>query len=444
MKQTNINVSQGLLFIVALTLFVHQNSQASAVSVTQSNAVLPRHTATITNVPLRTVLVATANDFRKSLTNAQAGDNIVLAEGSTIVGVFTTGQVNGTVENPITIQSANPSNPSTIMSTGGGNVLAVTGNYWLVQNVKLTGGQKGFVFDHAHNSEIIDCEISNTAMEGLHFRNGSQNCTADGCYIHDTGKQSPGYGEGIYVGSDVSSWSQYSPAVFNSTIINCTVGPNISAECVDIKEGTTGTVIDSCTFYGVGMGDFSTMPPRIANSADSFIDIKCPDITGNRKGIDGNSGVSNDVQITRCTFNRFYNPITGQEGNSNSTCCAEGVQLHYKALTDAQRAMLNSANYNNAVAEITDNIFDMSNISAAQQIKDYIVDASSSSGYHTLASAYNNTRIPQGSMYYGSVGEEMLIGHYIRKLFFRHHASHKNKTKVPVKPLHQVAVVLVR
>ena len=68
------------------------------------------------------------------------------------------------------------------------------------------------------------------------------------------------------MGTDRGSWGRYDPYVWNTTIRNCTLGPYVSAEAFDIKEGTQDTLIEFNTVDATGISD--------ANYADSFVDIK--------------------------------------------------------------------------------------------------------------------------------------------------------------------------
>jgi hypothetical protein len=93
--------------------------------------------------------------------------------------------------------------------------------------------------------------------------------------------QTPDYGEGIYIGSAKSNWPTYTngnPDLCDSNkVINNKIGPYVTAECIDIKEGTTGGLIKGNYFDATGITG--------ANSADSWIDVK-----GNYYLLEGNNG----------------------------------------------------------------------------------------------------------------------------------------------------------
>lgn len=234
------------------------------------------------------VYVSTTEELKSALADAKAGDEIILAEGeyiysgSTPKGCMFTGEADGTKENPIVIRSENPDNPSVIsgIATDKSYALTITGDWWEVRDIKITNASKGIILDNSNYTKLIGCEVYNIGSEGIHFRDDSSYCLADSCYIHDTGVVSAGYGEGIYVGS-AHSTTGYGYNCNYNTIRNCHFGANITAEHIDVKEYTTGTVIENCTFDGTGISG--------ENYAKSFVNIKGNDCiirncTGYRNG----------------------------------------------------------------------------------------------------------------------------------------------------------------
>jgi hypothetical protein len=84
--------------------------------------------------------------------------------------------------------------------------------------------------------------------------------------VHHTGLVMPGYGEAIYWNTDKGSWSTYDPDVSHTTVRNCTLGPYVAAEAVDIKEGASEMIIEYNTFDATGISG--------SHYADSFVDLK--------------------------------------------------------------------------------------------------------------------------------------------------------------------------
>lgn len=217
--------------------------------------------------------VTNSAELQNALANAKAGDEIVLASNTYIydgvVNQWRTfiGQADGTEKNPIILRSEDPENPAIIDGTTTSSYygLTITGDWWIVKDITVTNASKGIIIDNSNHTQLINCEVFNTGTEGIHIRDGSSYCTIDSCKIHDTGVVSAGYGEGIYIGS-AKSTSEYDHICDYNTIKNCEIGSNVSAECIDIKEYTTGTVVENCIFDGKGCTG--------ENYSKAFVNIK--------------------------------------------------------------------------------------------------------------------------------------------------------------------------
>jgi parallel beta-helix repeat protein len=240
--------------------------------------------------PSNAIYVTNTEELKAALAAAKPGDEIVLAEGeyvysgSTPKGRMFTGEADGTEESPITLRSENPDNPSVIsgVTTASNYGLTITGDWWIVKDIIVTNASKGIIVDNSNYTKLIGCEVYNIGSEGIHLRDNSSYCLVEECYVHDTGIVSPSYGEAVYVGSSKST-TGYGYSCDYNTIRNCRLGPNVAAEHVDVKEYTTGTIIEYCTFDGTGMSG--------ENYADSFVNIKGNDCilrysTGYRNGCD--------------------------------------------------------------------------------------------------------------------------------------------------------------
>ena len=240
------------------------------------------------------VYVSNVQELKDALKVASAGDEIILKEGKyqddTGWTPFSSGG-EGSKDNPIIVRSENPESMSEIMGTDTANNIAlhITGDYWIIKDLKISTAQKGIVLDNSNNSVISNCEVYNIGSEGVHFRDNSSYCTIKDSYIHDTGMVSKGYGEGVYIGSYYEE-IKYNHSCDYNTVQRCTF-KNISAEHVDVKEQTTGTLIEDCIMYGDGMSG--------ENYADSFVDISgngCI-VRNNTCYQDGNSIIVDAFQV---------------------------------------------------------------------------------------------------------------------------------------------------
>lgn len=260
--------------------------------------------------PEQTVGVSDIEGLFTAMRNAKPGDVIRVAPGTYDYTVYQGAQkidtkAAGTEAAPIRLTAADPENPPVLTGTNPGNgyVLHIQGDYWIIENLRLTNAQKGIVFDHSCHSVLRNCEIGTTGAEAVALRDGSSDCTVDACNIHDTGLVSPGYGEGVYVGS-AKSTTGFDYKCDNNKILRCTF-KNVAAEDIDVKEYTTGTEIAFCTFYGDGMTG--------ENYAGSFVDI-----AGNGCFVHDNTGYRNKNPKIVAAF-EIHEQIEGW-GHQNRFC----------------------------------------------------------------------------------------------------------------------------
>lgn len=244
----------------------------------------------------RQVLVTNTEELIAALTDAQAGDDIILREGvyqnDTSIGVWAAfySQSEGTAENPITIRSEDAENPATICGVTQENKMAlyITGDYWIIRDLKISTASKGIMLDNSNYSIISNCEVFDIGTEAIHLRDNSSYCLVEECYVHDAGTVTPAYGEGVYIGSAYST-TGYGYECHYNTVRNCRFGPNVAAEHVDIKEYTIGNVVEGCTFDGTGITG--------ENYANSFVAIK-----GNNSIIRNNTGYRNECENVLYAF----------------------------------------------------------------------------------------------------------------------------------------------
>jgi hypothetical protein len=237
--------------------------------------------------------VNTATQLHEALANAQPGQTIMLADG-VYTGEFTA-TIDGTALAAITLQGS----AAAILqgpAQAGGYVFHLDGtDYWVLTGFTLRNAGKGIMLDNADNNVLAHLVIEQTGQEAVHFRRCSSGNLLQYSTIRDTGRDIAGFGEGVYVGSDADNWANYScdPDLRDKShynqILNNHFGPNISAEAIDVKEGTVGGVILGNTFDATGL--------QGANYADSWIDVK-----GNRYKIGHNRGVQGGNTVLQHGF----------------------------------------------------------------------------------------------------------------------------------------------
>lgn len=229
---------------------------------------------------LRTVHVSTASELKAALLDAKPGDDIVMADGLYAGRFVIEAAANGTAAKPITLRGSR----AAVLDAGSvqtGYVLYLQGSYWNLRGFTLTNGLKGLMIDGSHNSTVDGLKIFSVGEEALHLRKFSGNNTVQNCEISQTGLKTADYGEGIYIGSAKNNWGTYTNGqpdrCDSNKILFNTIGPNVAAECIDVKEGTTAGLISGNNFDATGITG--------ANSADSWMDVK-----GNGYLIENNTG----------------------------------------------------------------------------------------------------------------------------------------------------------
>jgi hypothetical protein len=217
--------------------------------------------------PTSPVVVQTAQELADALAQSAPGTVIRLAPG-TYGGKFVI-TASGTAILPITLcgpWDAILEGPSL---TSGYTLHLDRASWWVLTGFTVKGGQKGIMLDGAHHNRLVNLAVHDVGMEAIHFRSHSSYNRLERSVVFATGLQTPGYGEGVYLGSAKSNWDTYTNgepdrADFNEIVDN-RIGPT-SAESIDIKEGTTGGLVLANHFDGAGMSG--------ANYADSWLDIK--------------------------------------------------------------------------------------------------------------------------------------------------------------------------
>jgi hypothetical protein len=224
--------------------------------------------------------VSTEMQLQAAINNAKPGDIIQIKKGVYKGNFIVPPTVNGTKENPISLIGL-----SNVILDGGtiktGYVLHLQANYWIIKNMTIQNGLKGIMTDNANHNVLDGLIVHDIGEEGIHLRRFSCNNLIKGCTIYNLGLKTPDYGEGVYIGTAVSNWHKYTNGLEDkcdsNIVINNTIGPNITAECIDVKEGTTSGIIRGNKFNSTGITG--------ANSGDSWMDVK-----GNSYLIESNTG----------------------------------------------------------------------------------------------------------------------------------------------------------
>ncbi|MFM7201884.1 MAG: coagulation factor 5/8 type domain-containing protein [Myxococcota bacterium] len=237
-----------------------------------------------------TIQVASTSQLQNALSSVKAGDTIQLAAG-TYTGPFSITR-SGTSDALINLQGPTSGSPAilTCGSTSSGYGLHVDGaDYWRIKYLTVKNCKKGIVLDESNYVLLHKLVVEKIGQEAIHLRTFSSYNRVQYSTIRDIGVTDPGIGEGVYVGSSVDNWADYTDGTPDRSDYNLiqynTFGPNVRAEAIDIKEGTTGGQVLFNTIDATGLSG--------ENGADCFIAVK-----GNQYTISDNVATNTTSRLT--------------------------------------------------------------------------------------------------------------------------------------------------
>lgn len=273
------------------------------------------------------IIVKNASELKRALSTAKPGDSIILEDGI-YEGKFVIEQAaSGTKKAPIVLIGSRKA----ILDAGTtetGYVLSLKANYWKLKGFTLQNGLKALVADGANYNLIDGLLATQLGEEGIHLRTFSKHNIIKNCEVSHTGKKRPGFGEGIYIGTAYSNWPKYTDGkpdqCDSNQVLNNTLGPYITAECIDIKEGTTGGIVRGNAFEAQGITG--------ENSADSWIDVK-----GNHYLIEANIGHNTQPSVlldgyqVNCAYDGWgsYNVFRANISHVNAE--GYGINVRFKS-----------------------------------------------------------------------------------------------------------------
>jgi hypothetical protein len=221
------------------------------------------------------IVVDDADTLRAALASATPGTVIRLADGEYQFKPRLVASASGTAEAPITLRGSRAAVLRT-KNASGDYGLHVTGDHWRIEGITVAHATKGIVLDGSVGTVIDGVEVYDIGDEAVHFRTCSSDGVLRSSHIHDTGRNSAQYGEGVYVGSANSNWDKYQCT--DSTegvdegdntervLVEDNLFEDITAEGADLKEGTDSGIVRRNVFRRTGLSG--------QNSADSAIDAK--------------------------------------------------------------------------------------------------------------------------------------------------------------------------
>ncbi|MEO3860874.1 right-handed parallel beta-helix repeat-containing protein [Acrocarpospora sp. B8E8] len=227
--------------------------------------------------PEATVTVDTPAELGAALAVAVPGDVIHVADG--IYANGWTASTPGTEAEPIWLCGG----PGAVLAddgiTSGYGLHLVGADWWHLYGFTVTNAQKGVIVDGSAHVTVEGLAVHGVGDEGIHLRTFTTDSLVTGNVVFDTGNRREKFGEGVYIGSSDANWGVLTGGQPDASDRNTVTGNTIydvTAEAIDIKEGTSDGIVSGNSFDGSGQTE---------EGADSWVDVK-----GNGWLIIGNEG----------------------------------------------------------------------------------------------------------------------------------------------------------
>lgn len=183
--------------------------------------------------------------------------------------------VRGTRANRITLCGPRDAIMHSRSTTGDPVLRIISSSFITVAGMTITNGIKGVVIEEGSNNIILEnIIIRNIGMEAVHFMDRVFYNTIRKSVILFTGQEDPGKGEGVYIGSDDKFGVD---RCYRNHVIDNRIGPGVTAEMVDLKQNSVGSVVSGNILDGRHLCG--------CNFATSLINVK-----GNQNEIINNIG----------------------------------------------------------------------------------------------------------------------------------------------------------
>lgn len=148
-------------------------------------------------IDCKTIEVSSASELQSALHSVNAGDTIHLHDGN-YHGTFEATK-SGTDDDPITLTGSKKA-----VLSGSNYGFWLKGSHWVLKGFSVSNAKKGIVLEGASHFILDNLDVGNIKQEGIHFRKSSALNILRNSHVHNTGTETPGFGEGVYIGQAVS------------------------------------------------------------------------------------------------------------------------------------------------------------------------------------------------------------------------------------------------
>ena len=248
-------------------------------------------------ISIKAIDVSTVEELHKALDKAKAGQVIAIAPGVYDYSTYDEKldqfklSKDGTELNPITLRAKDPEDPPLLRgpTPKDGTILHITGNYWIVENIRIGYCHRAIVIRNGTHNIIRNVEMFSIGTKPVMLRFGASYNLFQNCYIHHTGLYNPSFGDAFDIGIPLTESTNRNQQKADYNIIERCVFKQISSETINIREYTTGNEVIGNVFYGEGING--------KNGADNFILI-----SGSNNYIHNNVGYRNQNEYIVTAF----------------------------------------------------------------------------------------------------------------------------------------------
>jgi uncharacterized protein YjdB len=297
-------------------------------------------TTACTQIPhSRLVSVSSSSELHSAVSAAQPGDLIQMADGTYSGDGELKVSTAGTASQRITLCGSS----AAVINAGSNSQMPaigmIGGSYWTFSGFTITNALFGFYAQKSSHVVMEGLTIHAIGQEAIEIFNFSKYVVIRNNRIYDTGTHVAEYGEGVYIGSSNEKWPTFTggqPDHSDSSLVEGNnFGPNVRAEAVDVKEGTTGGEIRNNVFDGTGLIESQAGWPT------SWVIIQ-----GNGYHVDGNRGAHTIVSGYRVTY---HGSVATGQNNTFSGNTADVGGAAYGFAVDTPGSFGNVVSCNNVV-----------------------------------------------------------------------------------------------
>ncbi|MCB9652822.1 MAG: right-handed parallel beta-helix repeat-containing protein [Deltaproteobacteria bacterium] len=214
------------------------------------------------------------NNVETTFKGLNAGDELILADGTYEMSGLFDFNITGTQNNPILIRAADGAHPHFHRAGVDQNLWDFRAEYTTIRGLRFSGGSAGLRVQGANHLTIEDCEIDHTRDVAIRMNDGG--VTYESVHIlrneiHHTGVNGGGTSEGMYLGCNENG-CRLANGLIQGNHVYSIDNPDISqGDGIELKEGSYGTTISDNVIHNTNYPCILTYS-AVGNGAPNIIE----------------------------------------------------------------------------------------------------------------------------------------------------------------------------